>query len=113
MRFINYYDKLAEKDIKKLKADIIWWVENNQDAILLFDTPIIRDIRRRMKEQEIQQCIILGYSKNKVVIEDIIIEWHNVGGKKAILKSVKDETGRALYEQPSSWKDSELWYQFK
>lgn len=110
-RYLNYYDNLAQSDIRKMKENLVKWVKNNPNAVLLFDSTIIPVIFRKMSEQQ-----VCGYTEteNILVIENIKIQWYNIGCRKAILKSITEtDTNVTIYTPPDSWSESEIWYQFK
>ena len=109
MRFLNYYDKLAGSDVRKIEEDIISWVKNNQNAVMLIDEETLRNLRKKLVDQtgKPQQSVL------ELHMDKISICWTNVGGEKAILNLVYDSNGEILYEQPRTWKESEVWYHFK
>ena len=109
MKFLNYYDKLAGNDVRKIEESIKWWAENNPNGIMLIDEETLRNLRQKLVEAygKPQQSVL------ELHMDEICICWTNVGGEKAILNFVYDNNGKVLYEQPRTWKESDLWYQFK
>ena len=109
MRFLNYYDKLAGNDIRKIEEDILWWAKNNPNGVMLIDDETLRSLRGLLGIQtKIPQVSVCELHMNKVSIS-----WINVGGEKAILNFVYDDKGQIIYKQPKTWKESDLWYHFK
>ena len=113
-KFLNYFDTLAQTDIRRMKKDLVEWAERNPNAILLFDYPIIHSIFMRMTDQNVSGCRTSEGNMDSLLIENIEIEWDTLGGRKSILKRIAEkDTGRIIYKQPVSWEESEIWYQFK
>lgn len=110
MNYINWYDKLATKDVSKLKEHLLEWVKSNPNGILLFDTINMSNIHKRMQEQNIPGHI----TRNSLHFEDdgMVIVWDKLSGNKGILRSIFLDN-EIMYTQPTSWEESALWYGFK
>lgn len=112
MNYINFYDKLATKDVRELKKGLIWWAENVKNGILLFDTTAMEKIYQRMQEQKV--CGNFHKDECELWIEDLAIDWKNIGGTKGVLEKIYWRgTCRFIYVAPLSWENASLWYEFK
>ena len=109
MTFLNYYDKLAVQDVKKVEENIIQWSKDNPNGVLLIDESTLWNLRSRLIEQtgRPQPTVTSLY------MDTITISWTKVGDEKTILNIVQEYGGKILYTQPKTWKECELWYQFK
>ena len=109
MRFLNYYDKFAGNDVRKIEESIKLWAKNNPNGIMLIDHETLIALRSKLVAAGKKQPEVCA-----LYFEEITICWTNVGGEKAILTFIYDNNnGKDLYRQPQTWKESDLWYQFK
>lgn len=109
MKYLNYYDKLSNEDVREVEKYIKDWAKRNPNGILLINQNTLNNLRCRLKQQPGKTQHVVSMLQ----MENIDIGWINIGGEKAILNIIQDNNGKLLYKQPASWKDAELWYQFK
>lgn len=119
MEKIKWYGSFDTSNVLEFESTLYDWIKRNgKQSNLCFDDSNLQKISETLIRKPGTAYLVGIIYKNapegtKVIhTENFIIEWHTFTGTKSILKSVKDLDGKVLYEEPKTWKETTLWYDF-
>lgn len=96
--------KISHYRVSHIESWISHWGNiNTGHATMFFDESLVEELAKVLHEG-IGIITCAPDQTKKLIMKTIIIEWYNVGGSKAILKSVTDLEGTIIYYAPNKWE---------
>ena len=82
-----------------------WGEENSGKRVMLFNEDLMEKLSKEIKETANLGILLYVPSRIKrLYMYNLIVEWYNVGGEKAILYRLTNKvTGKQIYNSPKNW----------